>query len=585
MLYPLANIIVPSNEHEECATLISTAQGNKFLFNTWMNTFAAKKYHYYCALDSVYLQLHVCGSYHLEIIGSKRVDGKPRQDEVLFAEDVHDDVCVPVPHAGEYDAVYFSITLDLANPAAIKGGTWCTDTPPLRQNKMAVVSCTFKREEYITKNVGLFERFLKEREEMQGRIKLVVVDNGQTLPDSIVSDNVELYPNMNTGGAGGFTRGLIEVMNKNDGFTHVLFMDDDVEMITESFYRTLTLSDYLKEEFKESFVGGAMLDIERRYNQYEGLAVHDGFFVRGLIQDLNVANYDNILHSNKFDEKMFNAEAPYLSQGWWYCMFPISFAEKTGLPMPFFLRADDVEWSWRASALGTHFITMNGIFIWHAAFKWRVSKVTDYYYLQRNAFFMQVIHNPQFGTFFKNHFHHTKEYLLATYDYSTLDIYIKALQDILRGSAIFRENPQIHCKILAELNNNSQWIDCQDEEEMEKAAVYQSRLKNWRKRLYNWTKKGRYAPSILRKKEAIALDWFPNPNTFKMAKSVKVYHLGTKKYCIRRYDRKRLAQYRKQIDDLINQIDKRYDEICQDYKKAYDEFRTQEFWKKYLNIH
>lgn len=51
-----------------------------------MNTFAAKKYHYYCALDSVYLQLHVCGSYHLEIIGSKRVDGKPRQDEVLFPE-------------------------------------------------------------------------------------------------------------------------------------------------------------------------------------------------------------------------------------------------------------------------------------------------------------------------------------------------------------------------------------------------------------------------------------------------------------------------------------------------------------------
>lgn len=34
---------------------------------------------------------------------------------------------------------------------------------------------------------------------------------------------------MNAGGAGGFTRGLIEVMKLNAGYTRVLFMDDDVE--------------------------------------------------------------------------------------------------------------------------------------------------------------------------------------------------------------------------------------------------------------------------------------------------------------------------------------------------------------------
>lgn len=35
---------------------------------------------------------------------------------------------------------------------------------------------------------------------------------------------------MNAGGAGGFTRGLIEVMKLNAGYTRVLFMDDDVEI-------------------------------------------------------------------------------------------------------------------------------------------------------------------------------------------------------------------------------------------------------------------------------------------------------------------------------------------------------------------
>lgn len=584
MLYPLANVIFPEEKHRPYGSLFYTHFANKMYFNTWMNAFAAKKYNYYCELGTLHLKIEAVGSYRLEVVGNNRQEGRPNEDHVLFSQEVHDNACIAIPGAERYDAVFLTIIQNSENPAIIKGGAWCTDAKPLRRNKMAVVSCTFKREEFITNNVALFEKFLQEREDMQGRIKLVVVDNGQTLPDSIVSDNVELHPNMNTGGAGGFTRGLIEVMQKDAGFTHVLFMDDDVEMITESFYRTLAISDHLKEEFKDSFVGGAMLDIENRTNQYEGLAIHDGFFVRGLVQNLDINHYENVMYSNRFNPDMFKADAPYLSQGWWYCMFPLSFAEKTGLPMPFFLRADDVEWSWRASALGTHFITLNGIFIWHAAFMWRVSKVTDYYYLQRNAFFMQVIHNPHFASFFKIHFHHTKEYLLSTYDYPAIEIYIKALQDILRGSAIFRENPQIHCKILAELNSKNQWIDCPNEEELRIAVERQTRPKNWRKRIYKWSKKGKYAPNFLRKKRAIALDWFPDPQTFQMTRSVKVYHLGTKKFCIRHYDKNLLKQYRKQMDDLINQIDARYDELSKDIRQAYDEFRTLDFWKKYLNI-
>lgn len=585
MLYPLANIIMPEEKYKPFGSLFYTHFANKMYFNTWMNAFAAKKYNFYCELGTLYIKIEAKGAYRLEVVGNNRQEGCPNEDHVLVSQEVCDNACIAVPGAERYDSVFLTIIQDAENSAIIKGGCWCTDAKPLRENKMAVVSCTFKREDFITKNVARFEQFLKDTPEMQGRLKLVVVDNGQTLPETITSENVELYPNMNTGGAGGFTRGLMEVMNKNEGYTHVLFMDDDVEMITESFYRTLAISDHLKEEYKDSFVGGAMLDIERRNNMYEALAVHDGFFVRGLIQNLDVNHYENVMYSNRFSPDMFKPEAPFLSQGWWYCMFPISFAEKTGLPMPFFLRADDVEWSWRASALGTHFITLNGVFIWHAAFMWRVSKVTDYYYMQRNAFFMQVVHNPDFfRSFFKIHFNHTKEYILSTYDYSAIEIFIKALQDILRGSAIFRENPQIHCKILAELNNSNQWIDCSNEEELRMVAQRQTQPKNWRRNVYKWTKKGKYAPNFLRKKRAIALDWFPDPKTFQMTRSVKVYHLGNKKYSIRKYDAKRLQQYRKQMDDLINQIDLRYDEISQDIRNAYDEFRTQDFWKKYLNL-
>ena len=43
------------------------------------------------------------------------------------------------------------------------------------------------------------------------------------------NDKVTVVPNMNAGGAGGFSRGMIEILKKRDleDFTHILLMDDD----------------------------------------------------------------------------------------------------------------------------------------------------------------------------------------------------------------------------------------------------------------------------------------------------------------------------------------------------------------------
>ena len=101
-----------------------------------------------------------------------------------------------------------------------------------------------------------------------------MVDNGHTLEESLGSDCVTVIPNKNAGGAGGLCRGLMEANDR--GFTHCLFMDDDVEIFPESFFRTRVLTDYFKEEYRTCSVNGPMMNLYDKMELFENLAVYDG---------------------------------------------------------------------------------------------------------------------------------------------------------------------------------------------------------------------------------------------------------------------------------------------------------------------
>ena len=195
-------------------------------FNTWMNMFAAQKHYYYCDLGNIYLHLDIQGKYRLQVTGSNRNFAFERLDDLLLDTDCENNVCLKIDNAEKYEGLFFTIIEDQNRPITFKSGAWCTDKAPRRQNKLAVVTCTFRREDYINKNIAKFENFLRDNPQLKDKIKLFVSDNGKTLPAALNSENVTIYPNMNAGGAGGFTRGLIEVMKLNAGYTRVLFMDD-----------------------------------------------------------------------------------------------------------------------------------------------------------------------------------------------------------------------------------------------------------------------------------------------------------------------------------------------------------------------
>lgn len=70
--------------------------------------------------------------------------------------------------------------------------------------------------------------FTDNSSEYFGALHIFVVDNGVDLP--IVNDAfLHVFHNRNSGGSGGFQRGLEEIRAFPVDFTHVIFMDDDVE--------------------------------------------------------------------------------------------------------------------------------------------------------------------------------------------------------------------------------------------------------------------------------------------------------------------------------------------------------------------
>ena len=96
-----------------------------------------------------------------------------------------------------------------------------------------------------------------------------LIDNGKTLGqnENIVSavakfnGIVSVIPNMNAGGAGGFTRGMLEALKekRKKALTHILLMDDDAIFMPDLFVRVYGFLTTLKEKYRAITLGGTLL--------------------------------------------------------------------------------------------------------------------------------------------------------------------------------------------------------------------------------------------------------------------------------------------------------------------------------------
>ena len=456
----------------------------------------------------------------------------------------------------------------------------------IRDVRISLVTTTFKKQQYIKKNIAMLKsKVLCDGSDLKNRLFVHIIDNERALdPGQYNCDDLRVYPNPNVGGAGGFTRGMIEATELPDKPTHVLLMDDDVMIMPESLFRTYYLLRILKDGYKESFVSGAMFDYDMRERQYEDVGyVHKANGSYGPLKPTFDMRYlpDIIKNENYYDMKK-----EYSYAGWWYCCIPVTHIEKRGLPLPVFVRGDDVEFSIRNNP---GFLTLNGICIWHVGFAGKFNAAMELYQVHRNSFIIQaasgICKDVDFFARIKKQF--WKEITRFAYDNAELlidsvDDYLKGPEWFLRlsGEQSLKDHNAKNEKMVP-ISSLEAYPNAQNDDPYEYV-----RLNKFRKLMYVITINGHLLPGFLLRNypSVISYDWFFVPGRNYRRKTLIAVDKRNGTAYVRKISRKRCFALISRFNKVCRKYKKYHEQTAQQYADKFPQMITKEFWKEYLGI-
>lgn len=303
---------------------------------------------------------------------------------------------------------------------------------PKEPVKIAAVITTFKREDFVTKNVAK----LKECKDFISHV--YVIDNGQTIDESLGDDFVTIIRNKNVGGSGGFARGMM--LAKKDGYSHVLLMDDDIQFEKSTYLKAYkTIVDF-DNEHKKDWVGFAMRLLDQPNIQFEMGSKWNG--VKMMINNHNLdMNKPNSKAKNEVHQK-------YNYSAWWSLIMPLSVIDDYDYPFPFFFKFDDIEYGLRRKR--EEIVFSNDFIVLHQSFDQKVSPITEYY-LSRNSIITNVYHIkfPLLKSIIRFNWKEIKHMFKG--DYKSMYFINKGVEDFLEGPNQFidKQIDEYHNELMA----------------------------------------------------------------------------------------------------------------------------------------
>jgi len=548
-------------------------------FNSYFNSFSLNKWKEYTTLDNLFLQVTYQGNFSLSIFTRDLKDKlvfEQTQQQINLSSPVKDLIEIALPEL-DHDMVFFTLKA-LDDQSVFFEGGYCSQISEKNMNPtdICVVICTYKREEYIKKNIRILKKYILENREslLHKHLSVFIVDNGKTLEQfQFGDDRIRIIPNKNAGGSGGFTRGLIEAMEDQQSFSHVLFMDDDTTIEPASLERTYTFLRFRQKQYKDVFIGGSMLNILKPTIQEEAGASWNGGMLVSFKKGIDLSSSYDLLYNETKDYYEYNA--------WFYCCIPLSVVSQKNLPLPIFIRGDDIEYGLRNIK---NLVLLNGICIWHEPFELKYSSFLNYY-IFRNLLICNALHyTGKSKLFFLKIIYKRIIKEILFYKYKEAELLLDGVEDYYKGI---------------------DWLKVQDPEklhnEIRKKGYSTQRLEGF---------DSSYLDSFLRvysvEKENVFSKLFRiitlNGYCFK-AKHNRIINFGdlrTREFYraknILFYDRRNLqvVATKKSYRSLFKIIKRtikvslmtltKYKKTNLEYKKRQGEITNMEFWKEYLGL-
>ena len=291
-------------------------------FDTYFNAFFYGVYAKYtdverirvclCTTGEIQLRLFALDSQNCEmLLNELNVSGE--RISISFPEYALKDL----PAGG---ALFLEVTAHSAQ-AYIHSG-WYESSIEEQRVKVSAIICTYRREEYVYRNLRSIQKKIWEDPSCPIRENLdaFVVDNGGTIQAGR-SPHVLVLSNKNCGGSGGFARGLLEVCRRRS-YTHALLMDDDISFEPETLVRTLQFLKAAKDLKQPLCIGGQMLLEDAPTIQFES----GSSYIKGRLcpngQGLDLSDREALLHNTRDVPVQYNA--------WWYCCLPLAEVREIG---------------------------------------------------------------------------------------------------------------------------------------------------------------------------------------------------------------------------------------------------------------
>ena len=545
---------------------IALRAGEALSFDTYFNSFTYTKYRDYTVLRSVSYAARVSAEVEMLL---KTYDGV--EEKTVASSQGAGDVKVTVDITELPEGAFLYAEIIAKEDVEFISGGWYADVTPVERPRIAIGFCTYKREEYILNNLEVLKGadipFLE---------KIIVVDNGNTLDkEELDGELVSVYPNYNFGGSAGFTRAIIEA--KRQGFSHVILMDDDVLIFPEALMRMSVFVSILRPEHKSAHLSAAMLTASNIAVQYEKGGAWNGAYIESLNSGIDVTQREALVANLTDGDIRYGA--------WWCFCLPLSDVDEFGLPLPLFIKFDDVEYGIRTCSAAP-ILTMSGMAVAHADFDLKYSMHLEYYAV-RNQLIMLASHGRLNRFSCLSRLVRISAKYLFMYRYDAAPIIIRAFSDFLSGADFIKETnaEELNRSIMAMAPPASSLSEIPEWREEIRGQYKQGRSSIARRAFAAVTLGGHIFPSfLLSSKTSFApLTKTKADDCFLRRRTVQ-YQIGADSGYVLEKNSPRFFRSVTAMIKMAFRILFGYGKAARSYQRGFSELTSESFWRDYLNI-
>lgn len=443
-------------------------------------------------------------------------------------------------------------------------------TGPVRNEvKLTSVITTFKRDEAVQKTSDRLQHYFDQNADLLADFNLLVIDNGGET-DSIGFSRGRVIKNKNYGGAGGFTRGLLEAV-ENGQSTHVLFMDDDAIFFPEVIRRTMAILHFSANP--DLAISGSMITEANKWRLWEASATFNQR-CRPIHNGRDLRKFDDVIAIS--EKEMFKSRYG----GWWYFCFPV--AKVKTWPFPFFVRGDDIYFS-----LSNDFdiLTVPGIVSHQEDFFAKQSPMTVYldmrYHLVLHLTFDHLkLDKNGINRMMRSYFDRFND----AYHYESAEALIMGMEDVLAGEPFWEDNLDLAGRRaeLAALTVDEKLVTplvfSREETASHSPKRHKGRLHALLRKL---TLNGHLLPDryFYRKPVLFPLDVRAHPKDSFRRRSTITFDQSSQTGYICRIDRDRYFSNRKRFDAVMKRLMENYEDFQAAYRENRKKLTTKEAWR------